>query len=49
MEETKSPGFSEPIWVTRPRLPDLAAFAEALRPAWECGQVTNGGDRKSVV
>ena len=46
MEETKSPGFSEPIWVTRPRLPDLAAFAEALRPAWECGQVTNGGRLK---
>jgi len=46
MSESELPPFEEPIWVTRPRLPDLAAFAEALRPAWERGQVTNGGRLK---
>lgn len=46
MTETELPFFAEPIWVTRPRLPDLEQFAEALRPAWESARVTNGGRLK---
>lgn len=35
--------FTQPIYVTRPILPDLATVTERLRPVWEAAWLTNTG------
>ena len=39
------PPFAEPVWVTRPILPPLAAFTERLREVWDAGWLTNFGSQ----
>ncbi len=36
--------FEEPIYVTRPTMPELDEFQESLRRIWESQQLTNAGD-----
>jgi dTDP-4-amino-4,6-dideoxygalactose transaminase len=35
--------FDQPVFVTRPLLPDLAAYADLLRGPWQGGRIANGG------
>ena len=41
----KPKSFSEPIYVTRPFLPDLSKFSEALEPVWDAQWLTNNGQQ----
>ncbi|MCJ2099403.1 DegT/DnrJ/EryC1/StrS family aminotransferase [Methylobacterium sp. E-046] len=35
--------FEEPVYVTRPIIPDLAAFTRHLEAIWDCAILSNGG------
>lgn len=35
--------FKDPIYVTKPILPNLKSFSDALRPVWESHSLTNNG------
>ena len=42
-ELVRTHGFEKPIFVTKPTLPSLEAYAERLQPAWESALLTNNG------
>ena len=37
--------FDEPIYVTRPLLPDLQEFNRELEEVWDCKWITNNGPK----
>jgi len=41
--------FAQPVYVTRPLLPDLAAFTRRLEAVWDSAWLTNGGPQHQAL
>jgi dTDP-4-amino-4,6-dideoxygalactose transaminase len=41
--------FTDPIYITRPLLPDLSAFTEKLRDIWQSRWLTNSGEQHKLL